>query len=138
MLNLDLFAERLSDLMFNARLNPPALAEMLGLNRTTITRYLSGKKNPSLANVILLSDFFCCSSDFLLGLEQESSSKTFKKCPPFSEQLGFLLDHFGINKYQLQKWSKIPESAIYNWQRGQYTPTIYKCYKNCKSFGLFG
>ena len=42
-------------------------AKIIGLNATTITRYLNGTRTPSVKNVILLADFFKCTADFLIG-----------------------------------------------------------------------
>ena len=134
MLDLTLFAERLDDLMFDNGINAPALAKAIAVDRTTITRYLQGNKIPSVKNVILLADYFKCTADFLLGLAAENYSNTFRECPPFSERFPFLLEYFKINKYQLQKQSKIPESLIYNWQRGQYSPTIDNVIKMAEVF----
>ena len=47
MLNLSTFAERLYSLLFDAKLNPPAFAKILGCGRATINRYLSGLKMPT-------------------------------------------------------------------------------------------
>lgn len=124
MLNLSIFAERLNDLMFDAKINSPALATTLGCGRATIYRYLQASKIPSLDMVIRLADYFQCTTDFLLGLEEENFPQEFLKCPPFKERLAFLLEHFKITKYRLQKDSQVPESAIYNWQNGVFEPKI--------------
>lgn len=124
MLNLSIFAERLNDLIFDAQITPPVLAARLGCGRVTIYRYLQGNKIPSLDMVIRLADFFQCTTDFLLGLEEENYPQEFLECPPFQERLAFLLEHFSITKYRLQKLSNVPESAIYNWQNGVFEPKI--------------
>ncbi len=46
------------------------------------------------------------------------------QCPPFKERFAFLLKHFKITKYRLQKLSGVPESAVYNWQNGTFEPKI--------------
>ncbi len=110
--------------MFDAQINPPSLAKQLGCGRATIYRYLQGNKIPSLDMVIRLADYFKCTTDFLLGLEEESYPQEFLQCPPFKDRLAFLLEHFKITKYKLQKLSNVPESAIYNWQNGVFEPKI--------------
>lgn len=107
------FIERLEDLMFENAINPSTPAKNVGIDRTTITRYLSGARMPSVKNLLLLSDYFECTTDFLLGFEEENRGGHCKPCPPFSQQPAFLLAYFSITKYQLQKWTKIPEAAIY-------------------------
>ena len=124
MLDLSIFAERLNDLMFDAKVRSTSLANQLGCGRATIYRYLQGNKIPALDMVVRLADYFACSTDFLLGLEEETYPQEFLPCPPFKDRLAFLLEHFGITKYRLQKLSGVPESAIYNWQNGVFEPKI--------------
>lgn len=133
-MNLSNFAERLSELLFENDLNPPKLAKAIGCKRNTINRYLSGNNMPAVAILIRMADYFACTTDFLLGLEQENYANKFKTCPPFQEQLPFLCRYFDKTKYALQKETKIPESAIYNWQRGKTSPTIDSIIKIAKFF----
>ena len=124
MLKLSLFAERLDSLLFDAKLNPPALAKILGCGRATINRYLSGLKMPTVEMVVKMADYFQVTADFLLGLEEENSSEIFYPYVPFRSRLPQLCAEYGITKYQLKKRTGIPESAIYNWQAGRTNPTI--------------
>ena len=73
---------------------------------------------------IRIADYFQVSADFLLGLEEENHATIFRPYIPFRERLPQICVEFGITKYQLQKKTKIPESAIYNWQAGRTKPTI--------------
>ena len=134
-MNYSIFAERLSELLFEAQLNPPAFAKKIGCGRNTINRYLSGNNMPALNIVVRMADFFRCSVDFLMGIEHENHIVNFKNCPPFNEQLNFLCKHFGKTKYQLQKGTQIPESAIYSWQSGHTAPTIESIEKIAEFFG---
>lgn len=134
-MNLSKFAERLSELLFENNLNPPAFAKQIGCGRATINRYLSGNYMPTVNMVVRMADYFNCSADFLLGLVEINYQSTFKACPPFKERLNYLCKNFGKTKYQLQKSTKIPESAIYNWQRGQTCPTIDNIIKMSEFFG---
>ena len=99
----NIFAERLSDLMLEKSLNAPKLANELGICRTTLTRYLSGKTVPSLSTAIILADYFSCALDYLLGSEKESYYDKFKPCPPFTQQFAFLLERFGKLKPKFTK-----------------------------------
>ncbi len=124
MLDLSKFAERLDELLFETNISSLELAKQLNCGRATIYRYLQGNRIPSLDMVVRLADYFKCTIDFLLGLEDENHPHEFLPCPPFKERLAFLLKHFHITKYYLQKTSKVPESAIYNWQNGVFEPKI--------------
>jgi transcriptional regulator with XRE-family HTH domain len=133
-MNMSIFAERLSELLFEKELNAPALAKILGCGQNTINRYLSGNNTPSVNMLLRLADYFQCSSDFLLGLEAENYAHSFNPCPPFRERLPFLCRRFGRTKYALQKGTGIPESAIYNWQRGDSTPSLDNVVKIAEFF----
>ncbi len=132
-MNLSVFAERLSDMMFDARLNPPALAKVLDCGRASVNRYLSGNKMPTIDFVIKIADYFHCSVDYLFGLEDESYAQTFKSCPPFSERLPALLTHFNISRYRLEKLTGISESTLYYWSKGSTKPTIEKIIQIAKA-----
>lgn len=118
------FAERLKELMIEHGLNPRTLGEALSINRTTVTRYLNGTRQPSVATLVAIADYFNCTADFLLGFEDISSRDKFKSRPPFSQHLKVVLDSVGTNKYQLCKMTGIAESAIYDWQRGDNAPSL--------------
>ena len=125
-LNLLKFAERLSDLMFETNLNAHKFAKILNCGRATINRYTSGYKMPSVDMVIKIADYFNCSTDYLMGLDDEDYPQTYNKCPAFKDRLPNLLKHFNISRYKLQKLSNISESTLYYWSKGQTIPTIDK------------
>ncbi|MCM1306808.1 MAG: XRE family transcriptional regulator [Bacteroides sp.] len=123
MFNLSIFAERLAELMFDNNINAPKLAKALGISSTTITRYLALKRVPTLPTIILIADYFNCTIDFLLGIENEIYQTKFKPCPPFSERLAYLFKHFGKTKVGLRDEKEISESIIFSWLRGDVLPT---------------
>ena len=69
MLNLSIFAERLSWFMFGKKLSSVELTSKLGCGHTTINRYLKGNRLPKTDFVIRIADCFNCTTDYLLGLE---------------------------------------------------------------------
>ena len=131
-MNLPIFAERLSDLIFDSKKIAREISKEINIGKTTIYEYLSGTKMPSLANLIKLADYFKCSTDYLLGLENEQYELTFKTCKPFSDQFKDILEHFKISRYKLEQLTGIAESALYYWAKGQKTPTIEKILLVCK------
>ena len=130
------FAERLRELMIEKGLNPKTLADVLGINRTTITRYLNGTRQPSVATFVAIADYFHCTADFLLGIEDVSRTDKFNDCPPFSEQLHIILDKANKTKYELCKITKIAETAVYDWQRGDNVPSLSNVYLMAKKLDL--
>lgn len=125
-LNLSIFAERLSDLMFESNLNAPKFSQIINCGRATINRYMSGNKMPSVDMVIKIADYFQCSTDYLMGLDNEDYRQTYLKCPAFKDRFPNLLIYFNISRYKLQKSSGISESTLYYWSKGQTIPTIDK------------
>ncbi len=131
-MNLSIFSERLSELIFDINKIGREIAKDIGIGKTTIYEYLSGNKMPSLSNLIKIADYFNCSLDYLLGLESEQENLTFNPCKPFSVRFNEVLKYFDITRYKLEKLTGISESALYYWAKGQRTPTIEKIVLICK------
>ena len=55
--------------MKDYRLTQVALAKELGVAQSAISAWLSGKKEPSIASLWKMADFFDCSVDELIGRE---------------------------------------------------------------------
>ncbi len=123
-MNLSIFAERLSELMFEAELNASQLAEKIGYSHNTFYRYLRGCYLPTLEIIIALADFFHCSTDYLLGLEHENYTQNYKKCPPFSERFPNLLKECNISQYRLEKLTNISHSNMGYWKNGKQQPSV--------------
>lgn len=123
-MNLSKFAERLSELIFEHDLNATTLAERINCGNATIHRYLGGNKMPSVSMLIKLSNYFKCTTDFMLGIEDESYTAIFSECPPFKERLRSLCKHYNISVYRLQKLTNITESTVYDWLRGVRNPSV--------------
>lgn len=121
---LQSFSERLKELISESNKSDEEIAEIVGVHRTTIGKYKSGKDFPSTDTFIKLADLFHCSCDYLLGKNCDLSIVEIKPCPPFSEQLNLLLEKYKISKRGLSKKSHIPESIIYQWRDGIYKPTV--------------
>ncbi|MGN0788403.1 MAG: helix-turn-helix domain-containing protein [Christensenellales bacterium] len=123
-MELKIFAERLTELIFDSKKTARDVAREVGIGKTTIYEYLSGNKMPTLGNLIKIADYFGCSTDYLLGLEEESIETSFYKCKPFSERFRAMLKYFDISRYRLEKMTGIAESVLYYWAKGQKTPTV--------------
>ncbi len=62
-----LSAERIRELMREENLNQVQLAAKTGVKQNTISAWLSGKKEPSVASLWMLADFFGTTVDYLIG-----------------------------------------------------------------------
>ena len=118
------FSERLSGLIFEHNLNRKTLAKNTGISATCITHYLQDKRFPTIKSLISIADYFNCSTDFLLGREEQNTTLIFKQCPPFSEQIAIIAKHFCKSYYAFYRELNIPESTFFEWKNGSSQPTL--------------
>lgn len=59
--------DRLKELRISKQLSQQALADLLGVSKSLICCYESGKRNPSLENIISFMQVFGVNADYLLG-----------------------------------------------------------------------
>ena len=131
-MNLSKFPERLSELLFEAQINPPSLAEAVGCTRATINRYLNGNL-PTAAMAVRLADYFNCTLDFLLGTVEENEVRNFVTPPPFCERFPVLLKEFNVSRYSLQKSTNISDTIMRYWWKGIKVPSIDSIAKIAKA-----
>lgn len=125
MKTLPVFAERLNELMIENNLDTTALIDIINVNRTSINCYLSGAKTPSIKVLIRIADYFNCSTDYLLGLKDDSFNKSYKPCPPFGERLKLLLQESKYSVYKFSRKAKIAESSIFDWIHDVHLPSVH-------------
>lgn len=66
----DKFINNLKSLRTNKGLKQEELAKILGLSRSTITKYETGEREPDFEILEKIADYFNVSTDFLLGREK--------------------------------------------------------------------
>ena len=121
------FAESLKELMFyRQEQTTEQLVKETGISRATINMWRSGDANylPSLASVILLADYYKCSVDFLIGLENENYNPNPKPCPPFSERFKVAVKSRGFSLNKLSKVINMGSGNFYRWIRGEREPSL--------------
>lgn len=62
-----MFKERLKELRIEKNLTQDKLAKLVGMSKMTISHWESGYCEPSIAQLIILSDLFEVSVDYLVG-----------------------------------------------------------------------
>ena len=132
--NMSNLSENLKYLMTEAEIKTPALAEATGIDSSTILTLLRGDGLPYVDTLVTLADYFKCSTDYLLGLTDTPDEVAFKQRPPFSEQLTFLLQHFNVTKYRLEKDTKLSEKTVNRWHNGKTQPTVDSLIRLAKYF----
>ena len=118
-------SENLKDLMEEAEIKAPALAQATGIDSSTILTLLRGDGLPYVDTLVKLADYFKCSTDYLLGLTDQLSE---------DEQLTFLLNHFKITKYRLEKQTGLSEKTVNRWHNGKTQPTVDSLIRLAKYF----
>ncbi len=108
--------------MFEKDLNAVALGSAIGLEHSAISCYLRDEGMPNLANLIALANFFGCSTDFLLGLE-ENYHQIYQECPPFHERIRVVLTEYGKSQYAVEKACNISHSVFCYWKSGKTQPS---------------
>lgn len=127
-------SESLKDLMEEAEINAPALAKATGIDSSTILTFLRGDGLPYVDTLVTLADYFKCSTDYLLGLTDKLSEEEFRQRPPFKEQLTFLLKHFNVTKYRMEKDTGLAEKTVNRWHNGKTQPTVDSLIRLAKYF----
>lgn len=73
----NLFATRLDSLLKEHNLSKRALAAKIGVSATSISDWTNGKIQPTAESIYIVALYFKVSADYLLGLEDETSSKIY-------------------------------------------------------------
>ena len=128
------FVETLTELLIEKNLSQKEFAEKLEITSTAVSKYLLGKQNPDVEIAIRIAEYFNCSLDYLFGKEYDNHIKSFHACPPFNERFVFLIKHFKISKYKLQKSTGISKSTMHYWQNGEREPSMDSIIKLAKCF----
>ena len=123
-MNLSLFGERLSELIAENNLSVKDVVSGSNVSKTAIYSYLKGIKMPTLYNLIKLADFFKCSTDYIVGIEDQSYTQIFNPTTKFSTSFEKALTRLKISRYKLEKLTGISESTLYYWAKGITSPSV--------------
>lgn len=72
-----IFGIKLKELRTEKRLTQLQTAQIFNVSKTTICQWETSKQEPSLDDITAISTYFGVSSDYLLGLEDETGAKTY-------------------------------------------------------------
>ncbi|MDF2534114.1 MAG: hypothetical protein K0R18_271 [Bacillales bacterium] len=65
------FSDRLKLLRKQTRLTQKEMANKLNIQRVTYSHYETGRSQPSIDTLIILSSIFSCSIDYLVGVSED-------------------------------------------------------------------
>ncbi|MDE6471914.1 MAG: helix-turn-helix domain-containing protein [Clostridia bacterium] len=118
------FAEILRDLILERNMNAKQFAIEIGAQNSSVSEYLHALRLPKVARLVEIANYFNCSTDYLLGLEEDRNSGNYCVCPPFHEQLNFLKKYFQCSNSYLYTDSEIPKTRYYDWLKGKRLPSL--------------
>ena len=72
--------EKIKKLRSESGLSQKELSKLLQVSPSIISSYETGERTPSLENLLMLSNVFKCSTDYLLGKENVSTAFTVGNC----------------------------------------------------------
>lgn len=124
MIVLSNFVETLSALMEEKNLNAPALAKLLNIDRSNITRYLRGERLPHYDVFTKLIEYFNVSADVLLGRVDYCDAQKYHPIQPFGTTLRRILKEMNISQYRVIKDLHISQATMYFWLLNEQLPTV--------------
>lgn len=112
------YNEKINDLLFDNKITVKKLATDLNVSRTTVYRWINGESQLSLNNLVLLADYFKCSTDFILDTTQNFFTVMPKQLPKFSIRLREVMKEKQISTYKLRQISKYESIYFQKWDKG--------------------
>ncbi|MEL7647430.1 MAG: helix-turn-helix transcriptional regulator [Sedimentibacter sp.] len=90
--------EIIRNLRIKNNLTSKELSRILNVSESSISLYESGKRNPSISQLVKLSDYFKVSTDFLLGIDRKENSDITFECD-LSEEIGKIVYFLDNSEY---------------------------------------
>jgi transcriptional regulator with XRE-family HTH domain len=143
MINLPLTAERIKELMFDNSKTVKDLSSDLGIEASLIYRCLRGEGLLQTIYLLKIADYFSCSLDFLLGLDNELYTGRFLPYPPFGNRLVYIYKKKGLTEYRVTKETGISRASLHDWRYNLRVPApenliILSQYFDCSLDYLIG
>ncbi|MCL2555913.1 MAG: helix-turn-helix domain-containing protein [Firmicutes bacterium] len=125
-MQLPKFCDRLSELILDDsdNITIAKFGEKIGFRGSTVSLWKTGKRVPSLQNIICLAEYFNCSIDFLLGrIDNDIQVKRIKNLPLFHEHLLSILNARSLSWYKVVQDTSVSKSSLKSWRYGS-TPLL--------------
>ncbi len=72
---MSVFKEKIAELISESGKMQKDICAELGIPKQKLTRWKTGYNEPSLDELVMIAEYFNTTSDYLLGLEDETGSK---------------------------------------------------------------
>ena len=128
-------SESLKELMSEGGLNQSELAKQLNCGRSKFSDILNAKGAPNYKTFVSIIEYFNCSADFLLGLnEYPCREVTYRRCPEFSAQLRKIFNESHKSQYNFVNATATSWSVLHGWLSGKTFPSADNLIKLAKYF----
>ena len=114
------FSDVLKELLEEKNITIPKLSKQLIIDDSTLYDYLYGAL-PSVKNAVKLANYFDCTINFLMGLDDEPKMFAFQydyKIENFIARYNNLLTDANTTHFKLSKICGVNYSSYYSWQMG--------------------
>lgn len=112
------FSERLSSLIMENGLNTFALSKQVNVSVSVASNWLKKGCNPTLRTLVKLADYFSCSIDYLIGIDDDYSKYTFNPTPDFAPQLKSIVEASNQSIYRICKETGLNWVDFWYWYKG--------------------
>ncbi len=119
---MNIFQERLQELLEECSLSRLALANKIGISSTTVNGYFNKNYYPELSIAIKMANYFNCSLDYLFGLSDNKEIAN-KNNKPFFENFKALLKLSNLSIASVLKKLQMSEYNYYRWKEGKIPKT---------------
>lgn len=107
-----------------------ALAEQLGVSQQTISKYENGSREPDLENLIRMAKIFHVTTDYLLGISEESSTYTLHEGEygtlnsEITKRLEQLMSEKGVDIFMLSEVCNLTPEEMRSFVEYGYLPHV--------------
>lgn len=111
--------EVLDDLLLENKMSIVELSKKLKMDYKQVSNYANGIFLPNIKNAVKIADIFCCSVDYLAGLDLNKNYGYYSDPDyNFFERYSILLKDRNVSHYKLCKDIKININNSRNWKLG--------------------
>ena len=128
------FVERIKELMTDEGLTIIELSRKTSILHTTLSGLVSGKHNPNYKSLVKLMEYFDCSADYLLGVDEIHTEEKLFSPQPFSIRLRQIHKEKGISQEKLKRGLSVSGSVIFKWLKNLAQPSSHSLITLAKYF----
>lgn len=121
------FAKKLKSELENNNLSIHTLSKIIRISSSQLSKYASGKYEPSLKNALIICNYFGCSMDYFCNNDANKNSfGVFNKenVELFYRRFNCMLKRNNTNINRVAKHTLINRNCIYHWQNKSLFPKV--------------